>query len=132
MKITAPLNKVSERVNLGQCRDKAIWTNIRKLGPSEMGQTLDTGHLVGNFSNSSPSLIESSMTLTRKVKQRLDPRYFHITLMKITRQLVLIPQSRTSVSLLPIDPNRPPLTQPRHYLLRHRRRWLTPISPSKR
>ncbi|CAI9269100.1 unnamed protein product [Lactuca saligna] len=54
---------------------------------------------MGNFSNSSPSFTESTLTL---VKQGLDLPYIHISLIQPTTQLALIPL-RTSVSLLPIE-----------------------------
>nr|KAJ0203140.1 hypothetical protein LSAT_V11C500273900 [Lactuca sativa] len=103
-KKTAPLVDRRKEEILGFCknglkRDK--WAAINTLGSQNAEHTTD---LMGSVFNLSPNLIVSAMILTTKVKQRLDPRYFHVTLTKSTRQLSPIPQSHTFVSLLPIEP----------------------------
>ncbi|CAI9292043.1 unnamed protein product [Lactuca saligna] len=100
----APLVDGRKEVIVGFCinglqRDK--WVVINTLGSQNAEHTMD---LMGNAFNLSPNLIVSAMILTTKVKQRLDPRYFDVTLTKLTRQWSPIPQSRTFVSLLPIEP----------------------------
>ncbi|CAH1441726.1 unnamed protein product [Lactuca virosa] len=102
--ITAPLVDGRKEEILGFCknelkRDK--WAAINFMGSPNAEHIMD---LMGNVFNLSPNLIVSAMTLTTKVKQRSDPRYFHVTLTKLTRQLLPIPQSYTFVSLLPIEP----------------------------
>nr|KAJ0184728.1 hypothetical protein LSAT_V11C900491770 [Lactuca sativa] len=100
-KKTAPLVDRQKEEILGFCknglkRDK--WAAINTLGSQNAEHTMD---LMGNVFNLSPNLIVSAMILTTKVKQRLDPRYFHVTLS--TRQLSLILQSHTFVFLLHIE-----------------------------